>query len=133
LPWLNEWDFPVFEIEKITEGTKIQYAKKGNNEPLTNYWIGRPLFYTTVAIFRKARLLEQFNIDEDKFLNFLTRVEEGYRSPGNSYHNNMHACDVLQSVNFILNNCGLAEYPFLKQDQICQKNTNYSATENLFP
>jgi hypothetical protein len=90
LPWLNEWDFPVFEIEKITEG--------------------RPLFYTTVAIFRKARLLEQFNIDEDKFLNFLTRVEEGYRSPGNSYHNNMHACDVLQSVNFILNNCGLAEF-----------------------
>ena len=133
MPWLNEWDFPVFEIEKITEGTKIQYAKKGNNEPLTNYWIGRPLFYTTVAIFRKARLLEQFNIDEDKFLNFLTRVEEGYRSPGNSYHNNMHACDVLQSVNFILNNCGLAEYPFLKQDQNCQKNTNYSATENLFP
>jgi len=20
LPWLNEWDFPVFEIDKITEG-----------------------------------------------------------------------------------------------------------------
>lgn len=74
--------------------------------------VGRPLFYTTMAIFRKARLLEQFNIDEDKFLNFLTRIEEGYRSPGNTYHNNMHACDVLQSVNYILNNCGLAEYPF---------------------
>jgi hypothetical protein len=93
------------------------------------------LFYTTVAIFRKARLLEQFNIDEDKFLNFLTRVEEGYRSPGNSYHNNMHACDVLQSVNFILNNCGLAEYPFLKQDQICQNNPRqkfYFLNRNYF-
>lgn len=32
LPWLNEWDFPVFEIEKITEGRRTtKISKKGNS------------------------------------------------------------------------------------------------------
>ncbi len=38
----------------------------------------------------------------------LVHVEQGYAGNGNPYHNNMHACDVLQSVNYFISLPGLS-------------------------
>ncbi len=36
----------------------------------------------------------------------LLHVESGYAVNGNPYHNNMHACDVLQTVNYFITQTG---------------------------
>ena len=46
----------------------------------------------------------------------LNHVESGYTQKGNPYHNNMHACDVLQTTHYFICQTGLAvsNPPFLK-------------------
>ena len=38
----------------------------------------------------------------------LHHVESGYMQNGNPYHNNMHACDVLQTTHYFISQTGLA-------------------------
>ena len=38
----------------------------------------------------------------------LNHVEAGYTNNGNPYHNNMHACDVLQTTHYFISQTGLA-------------------------
>ena len=38
----------------------------------------------------------------------LGHVEAGYTQNGNPYHNNMHACDVLQTTHYFISQTGLA-------------------------
>ena len=38
----------------------------------------------------------------------LNHVEAGYTANGNPYHNNMHACDVLQTTHYFISQTGLA-------------------------
>ena len=38
----------------------------------------------------------------------LGHVEAGYTHSGNPYHNNMHACDVLQTTHYFISQTGLA-------------------------
>jgi hypothetical protein len=89
-PFLELWDFDVFEIEKLT--------------------FGRSLHYTAMALFRKYKLIETFHIDEDKLSLFLTKVEEGYKVAQCPYHNNMHAADVTNSFGYLLSKCRLIEF-----------------------
>jgi hypothetical protein len=38
----------------------------------------------------------------------LNHLEMGYSHNGNPYHNNLHACDVLQTVHYFIAQTGLA-------------------------
>jgi hypothetical protein len=42
----------------------------------------------------------------------LGHVEAGYTKNGNPYHNNMHACDVLQTTHYFISQTGLAVRSF---------------------
>jgi calcium/calmodulin-dependent 3',5'-cyclic nucleotide phosphodiesterase len=44
----------------------------------------------------------------------LNHVEAGYTANGNPYHNNMHACDVLQTTHYFISQTGLAVSPSIK-------------------
>jgi len=52
-------------------------------------------------------LLSPFQIPPSVLEQTLVHVEQGYASNGNPYHNNMHACDVLQTVNYFISQTGL--------------------------
>ena len=41
----------------------------------------------------------------------LNHVEAGYTANGNPYHNNMHACDVLQTTHYFISQTGVAVSP----------------------
>ena len=47
----------------------------------------------------------------------LHHVENGYMQNGNPYHNNMHACDVLQTTHYFISQTGLAVSSFA----LCQR------------
>jgi len=49
----------------------------------------------------KKNALEQ-SVDQDKFLKFITQIYNSYKRSV-EYHNDLHASDVAQHVNFILN------------------------------
>eukprot|EP01119_Soliformovum_irregulare_P001704 TRINITY_DN1144_c0_g1_i3.p1 TRINITY_DN1144_c0_g1~~TRINITY_DN1144_c0_g1_i3.p1 ORF type:complete len:742 (-),score=223.09 TRINITY_DN1144_c0_g1_i3:206-2431(-) len=61
-----------------------------------------------MAIFRKHDLIERFDIDEQRFMNFFSALQRGYMS-NNPYHNAIHACDVMQTVNYFLTKGGFGQ------------------------
>eukprot|EP01114_Cavostelium_apophysatum_P003633 TRINITY_DN1367_c0_g1_i1.p1 TRINITY_DN1367_c0_g1~~TRINITY_DN1367_c0_g1_i1.p1 ORF type:complete len:704 (-),score=174.95 TRINITY_DN1367_c0_g1_i1:33-2144(-) len=85
---VNVWNFEIFRLAEITK---------------------RPLYYMGQALFRSNNLIKKFNIDPEKLDNFLHVVEESYH-PENPYHNAIHASDVAQSLNFLLNAGGIGQY-----------------------
>ena len=55
----------------------------------------------------RPQLIDKFQLDEVKLVQFLMRVEDGY--PSNPYHNRIHAADVLQSLHVLLCRGGLMQ------------------------
>ena len=49
-----------------------------------------------------------FQIPPSMLESLLVLVEQGYCNNGNPYHNNMHACDVLQTTHYFISRTGLA-------------------------
>lgn len=86
---IEEWEFDVFELARLTSG--------------------RPLFFTSIAIFTRHELIRKFNVDENKLKRLLTVIEDGYDSR-NPYHNSTHAADVLQTLNYFITKGGLSVY-----------------------
>ncbi|KAJ3215732.1 hypothetical protein HDU67_010370 [Dinochytrium kinnereticum] len=64
----------------------------------------RPLFTLSHYLFLKSDLYSKFQIHPEVFLNFLTRVEGGYRREV-PYHNSVHAADVLHGVAWLRDRC----------------------------
>ena len=81
------WDFNVFDLEKLTGGGS--------------------LFHTAYALMYKYGLVAELGIQLDVLTNFLKAVQAGYRP--NSYHNSMHAADVLHVTHFMLTPGGLKD------------------------
>eukprot|EP00002_Diphylleia_rotans_P016194 TRINITY_DN3149_c0_g1_i3.p1 TRINITY_DN3149_c0_g1~~TRINITY_DN3149_c0_g1_i3.p1 ORF type:complete len:782 (+),score=144.11 TRINITY_DN3149_c0_g1_i3:43-2388(+) len=77
----DPWNWDVFELNVITQGRALQIV--------------------AVHLFRKHKFVSKFKIDEEKMINFFAAIEGGYgkKIP---YHNNMHAADVLLSVEHLL-------------------------------
>lgn len=77
-----DWSFDVFHLADVTSN--------------------RPLLVLTNYIFEKHNLMKTLNVPTTMLLNFLNSVEQNYNN-SNSYHNNIHATDVVQSAYCLLN------------------------------
>lgn len=81
-----DWNFDIFKFNELTEG--------------------HPLALMCYGIFRHHNLFDKFDIEIDKFNSFFSCIGEDYQSK-NSYHNVIHATDVLQTTNYFLTKGGL--------------------------
>ena len=72
----DEWEFNVFELEKESDGLPLQVL----------CW----------HLFMRHNLIEEFQLDQIKFINFLRAIESGHQD--NPYHNATHVADVMQSM-----------------------------------
>ncbi|XP_039533582.1 cAMP-specific 3',5'-cyclic phosphodiesterase 4C isoform X6 [Pimephales promelas] len=77
----DKWGVDIFKISKYS-----------GNRPLT------VAMYTT---FQERDLLKSFKIPVDTFITYMMALEENYHSDV-SYHNSIHAADVVQSTNVLL-------------------------------
>ncbi len=78
---VNEWNFDIFEVDRITKG--------------------HPILFIAYAVFKNYSLYETFNIDESVVRRYFAATEAGYRVE-NEYHSNVHAADVMQNVHCFL-------------------------------
>ncbi|CCW69613.1 unnamed protein product [Phytomonas sp. Hart1] len=95
---IDDWDYSVFDI---------QIAMTGDHcDSLSNQPHGGSLFVTLYALLCKYNFMNEFGMDEQIVLNWISVVEGGYHA--NPYHNSMHAADVVQIIHYILTKGGLA-------------------------
>lgn len=83
---ISDFNFDIFKFDEICR----------NNS----------LYYYTFELFGKYEFFS--NIDESVFKRFIYSVKDGYPR-SNSYHNDIHATDVLQSCVAIFDNGNLTE------------------------
>ncbi len=62
----------------------------------------RPLTAITYTIFKDRDLLRIFHIPARVLVGFISTLEDHYHK-SNPFHNNIHAADVTQSINVLLN------------------------------
>eukprot|EP01016_Furgasonia_blochmanni_P050021 TRINITY_DN7669_c0_g1_i3.p1 TRINITY_DN7669_c0_g1~~TRINITY_DN7669_c0_g1_i3.p1 ORF type:complete len:296 (+),score=63.48 TRINITY_DN7669_c0_g1_i3:63-950(+) len=62
---------------------------------------GNELAFTMFFLFHKAEYFDLLKINPVIFKNFITKIQNGYRSE-NPYHNALHATDVVQTVNYLM-------------------------------
>lgn len=86
---LNDFNFDIFRFDEISREKAI--------------------YYYTAELFGKYDFFKTVN--EDKFKNFIFEIKDGY-SRNNSYHNDIHATDVLQSCVSIVENGNFIEVIF---------------------
>jgi PAS domain-containing protein len=75
----DEWQFNVFDLEKESDGLPLQVL----------CW----------HLFMKHNLIEEFQLDQIKLINFLRTIENGHQD--NPYHNATHVADVMQSMQYV--------------------------------
>ena len=56
----------------------------------------------------KHKIMEEFNLDQLKFINFIRAIESGHQE--NPYHNATHVADVLQSMHCLLSRGGISKF-----------------------
>ncbi|XP_029356509.1 cAMP-specific 3',5'-cyclic phosphodiesterase 4C-like isoform X2 [Echeneis naucrates] len=78
---INLWGIDIFKIAEFS----------GN----------RPLTVVMYAVFQERGLLKTFKIPVDTFLTFMMTLEDHYHADV-TYHNNIHAADVVQSTHILL-------------------------------
>ena len=84
---IDSWNYDPFEFNSVTNGCC--------------------LLFTAYAIFTKLGFISKLNINKNKLLKFLSRIQAGYYP--NPYHNSMHAADVAQATYYILIHGGLKD------------------------
>lgn len=77
----DNWDLDVFELTELA--------------------MGQPLFALGFHLFERFGLTERLGIKLENLAKFLRTVESGY-IPSNTYHNNIHAADVLQAFHHFI-------------------------------
>jgi len=83
-----EWGWSPFELHEKTGGHALQALG--------------------FHVFEQWALLEEYDIDTDTMKRWLAFVEKQYADV--PYHNSLHATDVLQTVNFMLQGAKLSQY-----------------------
>ncbi|CCW64950.1 unnamed protein product [Phytomonas sp. EM1] len=95
---IDDWDYSVFDIQIAMTG---DHCGSLSNQPN-----GGSLFVTLYALLCKYNFMQEFGMDEQIVLNWISVVEGGYHA--NPYHNSMHAADVVQITHYIISRGGLA-------------------------
>eukprot|EP00873_Tetraselmis_striata_P006345 jgi/Tetstr1/426609/TSEL_016886.t1 len=95
--WRDKLDSPQFK--EVMD--KLYSWDDFNIFTLTELTDGHPLEVVATQIINDLDLPKQLNLDMGKFRNFVQAVELTYRAE-NSYHNNIHAADVTQSLAVLL-------------------------------
>ncbi len=60
------------------------------------------------ALVRKNGLIEKFKIDEVKLKSLFSELADKYNT-ANPYHNSIHACDVMQTINYMITRGGFGQ------------------------
>ena len=81
LSQIENWDYNIFELNELVERQTLSF-------------IG-------LEIFSKQNYFDDKIINEDKFRSFIKEVTKGY-DRNVTYHNDLHAADVLQTTYLIL-------------------------------
>mmetsp|Transcript_7614 Transcript_7614/g.14984 ORF Transcript_7614/g.14984 Transcript_7614/m.14984 type:complete len:710 (-) Transcript_7614:20-2149(-) len=84
----DNWAFDVFELERESDGLPLQVL--------------------TWHVFNKHNLIDEFNLDHVKLVQFLRQVESNQMD--NPYHNATHVADVVQSTHCLLIKGGLDRF-----------------------
>jgi hypothetical protein len=88
LSWVNKWNLNIFRLAELNAGS--------------------PLAVLGLRILSEWNLIESLHLNRTKLINFLCRVEDGYRRfPPVDYHNNLHGADVMHSTHVLLNHPAL--------------------------
>ena len=88
---VDNWNFDTFALHQVSKGT--------------------PLRYLGYELLTRHGCLDKYKIPPSMLEAMLNHVEAGYTANGNPYHNNMHACDVLQTTHYFISQTGLAVSP----------------------
>ncbi|KAJ3152833.1 cAMP-specific 3',5'-cyclic phosphodiesterase 4D [Geranomyces variabilis] len=78
---INEYNFPIFDFEQATKN--------------------RPLLVLSHHLVVQSGLLGRLQLPVDKFLNFMSEIEQGY-NPELTFHNSIHATDVLHCIHYLI-------------------------------
>ncbi|KAJ3386740.1 High affinity cAMP-specific 3',5'-cyclic phosphodiesterase 7A [Lobulomyces angularis] len=70
---------------------------------------GQSLYYFSWFLFRKLGFFKKFKIREEKFLNFLKKIQSGYIKE-NPYHNSTHATDVTHAMYYYISRKRIWEF-----------------------
>lgn len=97
---------------------EVQHALKGvDNWNFDTFTLNRvskhqPLRYLAYELLTRHGCLHKYKVPPSMLETMLHHVENGYMQNGNPYHNNMHACDVLQTTHYFISQTGLAVSSF---------------------
>lgn len=90
LKGVDNWNFDTFALHRVSKGT--------------------PLRYLGYELLTRHGCLHKYKVPPSMLEAMLNHVEAGYTANGNPYHNNMHACDVLQTTHYFISQTGLANW-----------------------
>ncbi|XP_065366505.1 3',5'-cyclic-AMP phosphodiesterase isoform X6 [Calliphora vicina] len=98
---------PTYGVETTQEPALGQHLAELDTWGIDIFKIGdlstnRPLTCVAYTIFQSRDLLTSLMIPPKNFLNFMTTLEDHYVKD-NPFHNSLHAADVTQSTNVLLN------------------------------
>ncbi|XP_037813610.1 cAMP-specific 3',5'-cyclic phosphodiesterase-like isoform X2 [Lucilia sericata] len=98
---------PTYGVETTHEAALGQHLAELDTWGIDIFKIGdlsnnRPLTCVAYTIFQSRELLTSLMIPPKNFLNFMTTLEDHYVKD-NPFHNSLHAADVTQSTNVLLN------------------------------
>lgn len=86
---VDQWNFDIFSLENNTNG--------------------HSLIYIMLKLFERYDWARQFQINVIDLFTFIKMVEEGYHS-ANSYHNCIHAADVIQAMHCNIQESVIRDY-----------------------
>ena len=85
---VEDWEFDVIKFETACIAAAPKGAKQGD--------AAGALFYMGFFVMCRLGLMVKFNLSERCLLQWLSMVEAGYQK--NTFHNSIHASDVLQAL-----------------------------------
>ncbi|KAK9866453.1 hypothetical protein WJX84_009890 [Apatococcus fuscideae] len=92
----------VPELEQLLQAASDTSSFQFDMFQLCKASINKPLSALGFFVLSGSGLLQMFNIPEQKLLNLLSRIEEGY--PDNPYHNRVHAASVFHMMHLLIHN-----------------------------
>jgi len=87
---MNTCEFDIFKVESLSDN--------------------QPLLFVGHELFQRYDLMTKFKISPSCLGAFLSKLEQGYKHHGNSYHNATHGADVLQTVHYLIHTTGLESW-----------------------